>query len=247
MSDLASLLAAAEDAARAAGDALKARGAGFQGVALSQGRDIKLNADKAAEAIIIERLKAAGDIPILSEETGWTAPESDTAWIVDPLDGSANYIRNIPLCCVSLAQVQGAKPVLGVINHFEQDALYVGAAGRGATLNGAPIKVSEAADCGQAMLMTGLPVWRDYSDAALAAFARDFARWKKVRMIGSAALSIAFVASGKADRYKEESIMFWDVAAGCAIAEAAGGRVSISDGPLDSPKTVVVDNGRLTA
>ncbi len=228
-----------------AGKALRGRGAAFQGVAASQGRDIKLNADKAAEKIILPHLLAAANYPVLSEEAGWSAAKAGRYWVVDPLDGSANYNRQIPLCCVSIALVEDDKAILGVINHFDVEELYAGAVGYGAEMNGAPLCVSGVDDTAQAILMTGLPVYRDFSDDALAAFARDFARWKKVRMIGSAALSIAFVASGKADRYAEDSIMFWDVAAGCAIAEAAGGRATLSAGPMDEAKNVCVDNGAL--
>lgn len=245
MTDQALLLDVARRAAIEAGQALVARGEGFQGVAFAQGRDIKLKADKAAENVILPILLEKTDYPVLSEEAGWSAPKSGRYWVVDPLDGSANYNRHIPLCCVSIALVENDKPILGVINHFDSGELYTGVVGVGAELNGLPIKVGDIRDPGQAILMTGLPVYRDFSEEALGAFARDFARWKKVRMIGSAALSIAFVAAGKADRYKEESIMFWDVAAGCAIAEAAGGRAVLSAGPMDGAKTVCVDNGLL--
>ncbi|MDM7984931.1 MAG: inositol monophosphatase family protein [Maricaulis sp.] len=243
--DLDGELEVAMHAAREAGKALAARGEAFAGVASSKGRDIKLNADKAAEDIIFRILAAGAPRSILSEETGWTAEADDYAWVVDPLDGSANYNNHIPLCCVSIALVQSGAPVLGVLYDFNNDQMYSGIVGRGAWLNGRSISVSETSDASSAILMTGLAVNRDFSAEALARSAADFARWKKVRMIGSAATSLSYVAAGKADCYFEENIMFWDVAAGCAIVTAAGGRVNISDGPLDAPKVVKVDNGKL--
>ncbi|MEM8618041.1 MAG: inositol monophosphatase family protein, partial [Pseudomonadota bacterium] len=235
----------AEEAAKRAGSALAARGANFSGVEASVGRDIKLKADKAAEALIIETLSAGSDYPILSEETGWTAAEEDVCWVVDPLDGSANYNRKIPFCCTSIALVKAGRPVVGVIYDFNHGDLYSGEVGTGASLNGAPMAVSKQPEKAQSILFTGLPLNGDFSPEALGAMAAGFADWKKVRMMGTAATSLAMVSCGKAERYHEHGIMIWDVAAGCALIEAAGGRVVISEGPLDQPKTVTADNGHL--
>lgn len=237
--------ALAETAARKAGAALNARGDDFLGVDSAEGRDIKLKADKAAEAIIIDVLSNGSEYPILSEETGWTAEEGDICWVVDPLDGSANYNKEIPFCCTSIALVKNGQPVVGVIFDFNHDDLYSGEVGDSATLNGRPMSVSEIDAKKNSILFTGLPLNGDFSAEALGAMAAAFADWKKVRMMGTAATSIAMVSCGKAERYHETGIMIWDVAAGCALVEAAGGRVVISDGPLDAPKTVTADNGRL--
>ena len=245
MAQFATERALAEQAALKAGAALAARGAAFLGVDSAEGRDIKLKADRAAEAIIIEILSGGSPYPILSEETGWTAQESDICWVVDPLDGSANYNKEIPFCCTSIALVKNGKPVLGVIYDFNHDDLYSGETGDSATLNGAPMSVSAIAAKSKSILFTGLPLNSDFSAEALGKMAASFADWKKVRMMGTAATSIAMVSCGKAERYHETGIMIWDVAAGCALVEAAGGRVVISGGPLDAPKTVTADNGCL--
>ncbi|SDM13253.1 inositol monophosphatase family protein [Maricaulis salignorans] len=243
--DLRAILAAAEDAARAAGQALRKGGGAFEGVERSEGRDIKLNADRAAERLIIDRLTALMPAPILSEETGWTAEAGDKVWVVDPLDGSANYNRNIDLCSVSIAWVENGRPVAGVIYEFLSDRLYSGAIGLGTRLNGEPVSVAGHTRTQDSILFTGLAINRDFSAEALGAFAAGFACWKKVRMIGSAATSLAYVARGAADAYFEDSIMFWDVAAGCALVEAAGGRVSIVGDSMDKPVSVHADNGKL--
>ncbi len=238
-------LALAEAAAREAGEALAGRGAGFEGIESADGRDIKLKADKSAEALILKRLSDDSDHAILSEEEGWVGQAGNTAWVVDPLDGSSNYNREIPLCAVSVALIDKGRPVLGVVHDFNRDELFSGARGVGATCNGRAISVSPIADMPQATLITGFPVNHDFSDRALTEAGREFSRWKKIRMIGSATLSTAWVACGRADRYQEDSIMLWDIAAGCALIEAAGGRVFYSDGPPEAPMNVMADNGHL--
>jgi len=232
-------------AAKAAGDALAARNGDFVGVNSADGRDIKLKADEAAEALILGILKEGSDYPVLAEEGGWDGDPAETFWVVDPLDGSSNYNRRIPLCAVSIALVTGRTPVLGVIHDFNMGETYAGGKGLGATLNGAPMQVSDVARTQDATLMTGFPVRRDFSPEALAETATDYARWKKVRMVGTAAIAAAYVAAGRADRYAEDSSMLWDIAAGCALVEAAGGRVVLSDGPIDGPLNVLCDNGKL--
>ncbi|MEE9380543.1 MAG: inositol monophosphatase [Hyphomonadaceae bacterium] len=243
--DMKAALTLAEAAAREAGAALAGRGKDFQGITSEIGHDIKLVADKAAEDMILKRLGEGSDHAILSEEEGWVGEAGSTAWVVDPLDGSSNYNREIPICAVSIALIENDRPVLGVIYDFNHDELYAGGKGLGATLNGKPMSVSDISETSKATLVTGFPTYRDYSDEALAQTARDFARWKKIRMIGSATLSTAWVACGRADAYSEESTMLWDIAAGAALIEAAGGRVFYSDGPIDKPMTVSADNGAL--
>lgn len=240
----ASDLELAINAAMAAGDALAGRGEAFQGVDSEIGRDIKLKADKAAEAIILDRLQTNSDHAVLAEEGGWNGDPSDTAWVVDPLDGSANYIRELPFCVVSIGLIEKRKPVLGVIYNFNTGDLYAGAVGEGAKLNGEPMRVSDIVDTHRATLMTGIPHDKDLSEEDLTKMAREFKRWKKVRMIGSTALAAAYVAAGKIDRLAERA-MLWDIAAGAALIEAAGGRVQLSDGPLNQTLTLLCDNGKL--
>ena len=106
---------------------------------------------------------------------------------------------------------------------FNNDDLYEGSIDSPARLNGDAIEVNTNLDAKESILLTGLPLLTDYSDSALVAMAKDFQKWKKVRMIGSAAMAAAYVASGKADMYKESGAFLWDVAAGAAIINAANG------------------------
>ena len=238
-------LALAERAALSAGEALRRRSAAWTEVTEARGRDVKVAADRMAEGIILPILESGPPFAILSEERGWSGAENDRAWIVDPLDGSANYARGIPLSAVSIALVDGRDPILGVVYDFSADELYAGIVGDGCRRNGQAIEVSAVDRMDAGILMTGLPARRDVSPPSMADLASELARWRKVRMIGSAALAVAYVAAGRADAYREEGTMFWDVAAGCALVRAAGGHVAMSDGPRNEAMTVVAHNGRL--
>ena len=240
------LLSLAEKAAREAGRRLRERSDSWTSIVVQKGKDIKLGGDRLAEDLILEILTGGSDFPILSEERGWVgAPNDGLIWIIDPLDGSANYAQGIPLCAVSIALVDGTQPKLGVIYDFNRDELYLGIAGGSASLNGAAMRVSSVTEQSRGVFMTGLPARHDFSDDSLHALVSDMALWRKVRMIGTASLAIAYVASGKADLYREENIMFWDVAAGCALVLAAGGAIEVTQGPLDEPKAVAAHNGLL--
>ena len=188
----------------------------------SSDKDIKLTADIQAEQIIKDIISAESSYPILAEESGKSVEKlGDTYWIIDPLDGTANYSRSIPISAVSICLMHQLNPVLGVIYDFNNDHLYEGSIVSDALLNDQKIKVSSIDNSKSGILITGLPNNTDYSDKALIKMIRDFQDWRKVRMLGSAAMAAAFVASGKADVYKEKNSYIWDVAAGAAIVKAA--------------------------
>ena len=193
-------------------------------------RDIKLQADIKAEEIIKDIIKRESKIPILAEESGMSVREtSKYLWVIDPLDGTANYSRDIPLCCVSIALLSDTQPVLGVIYDFNNDELYEGSISTSAFLNGQKISVSKIKKSQDGVLVTGLPNDTDFSDDAMMIMIKSFQNWRKVRMIGSAALASVYIASGKADLYMEKKSYLWDIAAGAAIVNAAGGEALISN------------------
>ena len=193
-------------------------------------KDIKLEADISAENIIKFILNEESLFPILAEESGKSVDDlGSTFWVVDPLDGTANYSRDIPICCVSISLIIDLEPVMGVIYDFNNKDLYEGSIFRPASLNGQALNVSSILKSSDGILVTGLPNNTDYSDVAMLKMIKDFQDWKKVRMIGSAAMASAYVASGKADVYKEFGTYLWDVAAGAAIVNAAGGKAEISN------------------
>jgi myo-inositol-1(or 4)-monophosphatase len=242
------MLNVAEMAAREAGEYLRAHCGNDVGVLGSLGKDIKTRADLQAEAIILGRLRSASAIPVLAEESGSAFSELGTqpVWIVDPLDGTLNQSRAIPLACVSIGLWQGDNPLLGVVYDFHRDELFSGAPGRGATCNKRTIFVSETARRADGVLCTGFPSFRDYSDAALLPFVREVQSWKKVRLLGSAALSLAWVAAGRVDAYAEDDIQLWDVAAGLPLVLAAGGRVDCFPGTGDWRRKVWAGNRKLS-
>lgn len=244
----ATLLDLAARAATEAAQALLDHRAAWSRIDEVQGREVKVAADRKAEALIVARLKAGSDRPILTEETGWIAgAASDEAWAVDPLDGSVNYIQGFPHWGVSIALLRAGRPVLGAIALPQLGELYLGAVGAGATLNGRAILTSAVDDPSRGILATGIPARARTDDSEFAAFMQAMFEWRKVRMIGSAAAALACVAAGRADAYREMGAMMWDVAAGCALVEAAGGRVAIVGDALDAPLIVRADNGRVHA
>jgi myo-inositol-1(or 4)-monophosphatase len=190
-----------------------------------QGRDIKIEADYLLDELITRELRARSPFGIISEEVdGPRDPSKGSWWIVDPLDGSFNFHRGIPFCCVSIALWVDGAPVVGIIREIDQDLEYCGIVGDRATVNGRRMRVSAVARPESAVLCTGFPTGGDLSPDVMAAFAANVRRYKKVRLIGSAALSLAYVAGGRVDAYQENSIGLWDVAAGIAIVLAAGGQ-----------------------
>ncbi|MBV5339805.1 MAG: inositol monophosphatase [Deltaproteobacteria bacterium] len=200
------------------------------GIASDKGRDIKTEADKAADEAILKILSSTG-YSILSEESGSKSISGlePSCWIIDPLDGTFNFVRGFPACCVSVALWDKRNPLLGVIYDFANDRLYYGKVGAGAFCNGLPLRVSSVNCFTQAALATGFPTSRDFSDNALLTTIRRIQKFKKIRMIGSAALSLAYVSAGIVDAYHEEDIWLWDVAAGLALVRAAGGDFTISE------------------
>jgi myo-inositol-1(or 4)-monophosphatase len=226
--DLETELKVAKSAALAAGEILKTKKSDLNVETFSSGRDIKLEADVVAETLIKKIIQDESNIPILAEESGKSSENlGDIFWVIDPLDGTANYSRNIPICCVSIALIKNLIPVIGVIYDFNNNDLYIGSSEQEAMLNDKKIIVSQTLKHQDGVLVTGLPNATDYSDQAMINMVKDFQGWRKVRMIGSAAMASAYVASGKADVYKELGTYLWDVAAGAAIVNAAGGTANI--------------------
>jgi myo-inositol-1(or 4)-monophosphatase len=229
--------ALAERAAKAAGRLLLEAKGQWQTVDSQLGRDIKLRADREADAVVLATLAEASPYPVLSEESGevGTITEASAYWVVDPLDGTYNYFRDVPLCCVSVALCGGDHtPLLGCIYDFNHDELFTGGPGRPLQRNGSALP----SPGGGEFLATGLPKKGDFSAERLSRFGPHVAPWKQVRLFGSAALSLAWTAAGRLDAYEEAGIMWWDVAAGIALVRAAGGAVTVEGDVLRQPLDV---------
>ena len=244
MSELKDLLAIAEAAASEAGAALRAHRSQWAVIEAEHGREVKIDADKRAEALILAALDRTSPFPVISEEAGWVraAQQGERfVWAVDPLDGSVNYLRDYPHCAVSIALLDQGQPVLGVVDCFVLGERFTGAVGIGAWLNKSPIRVSTIGDPAAGILQTGVP--SRASPESMALFEARLKTWRKVRMIGSAATALAYVAAGRAEAYRESGSMIWDVAGGCALVKAAGGAFHIGGTGLDQPLEVAAGNG----
>ncbi len=210
-------------------------------------KDTKLLADVESENLIKEIIVTKSQYPILAEETGKSADDlGDTFWVIDPLDGTANYNRGIPICCVSIGLVKNMKPVLGVIYDFNNDEIYTGDKFSNiSSMNDELIKVSDKDKKDDSILVTGLPHHTDYSNESLDKMIKDMQTWKKVRMIGSAAIASCYIATGKAEMYKENGIYLWDIIAGAAIVESAGGTAEILNLKDNFQVDVVFTNSKI--
>ncbi len=198
-------------------------------LSISDKKDTKLQADVSSEDLIKKIINNDSDYQILAEESGKSSDDlGETFWVIDPLDGTANYNRDIPICCISIGMVTNFEPVFGVIYDFNNDELYVGdCMNKSATLNNKVIHVSDICSKDQGIIVTGLPTNTNYSNTSLEKLIFDMQIWKKTRMIGSAAIASCYIASGKAEMYKENGVYLWDIVAGAAIVESAGGTAEI--------------------
>ncbi|NTW99019.1 MAG: inositol monophosphatase [Geobacteraceae bacterium] len=194
------------------------------------GREVKIAADRVLDKVIIERLASTG-ISLLSEESGFLDQGNNDGllWVIDPLDGSINYLRGVGPSAVSIALYQNLQPVFGVLCEIQNASLAWGGRSIGAWRDDVKIRVSSTGQKKDAILYSGIPARFDFGNKeTVAAFNQMIFGFSKVRMIGSAACSLLQVASASADAYWEDNIMFWDVAAGIAIVEGAGGVTQIA-------------------
>jgi len=211
-------------------------------------KDTKLQADVEAENLIKKSISSISKYPILAEESGKSVENlGDTFWVIDPLDGTANFSRDIPICCVSIGLVCNMKPILGVIYDFNNDDLYkANNITKEAFLNNKEIEVSKIDNKNEAVLVTGLPVNTNYENDSLKKMIEDMQTWKKVRMIGSAAIASCYIASGKAELYKENGVFLWDIIAGAAIIESSGGNAKINNVKDNFQVDIVFSNSHIS-
>jgi len=229
MAELKRNLEFAIESAKLAGNFLYENYSKELDVVMDEGRDIKLKVDQEAEKIITNFLSSHSNIPIMGEEFGASQKLEGDFWLIDPLDGTSNFFRNIPICAVSVALIQNNVPVIGVINDFLNHKLYFARKGGGAFCNEEIIKTSSVTKKNKGTLVTGIPARESYTEDDFRDIISQFQDWKKVRMIGSATIANILVATGSADMYHEDGIFFWDIAAGSVIVQEAGGLARISN------------------
>jgi myo-inositol-1(or 4)-monophosphatase len=187
-------------------------------------QDYLTEVDGEVERLVVSRLAELfpGDT-FIGEEGAREA--SDSVWVIDPIDGTANFARGIPHFCISIAHLEGGRPHIGTIYDPMRDEMYSGVAGGGATLNGIALKVSATTDIRASTLEIG---WNTRSGVASFLALTEKAMGHGAGMIRSAsgALGMAFVAAGRIDAYLETHINAWDVLAGLVLVQEAGGYVS---------------------
>jgi len=206
-------------------------------------REMKSEVDYELEKIILKSLNLT-KIPIISEEMSYSLDSFNRGlcWVVDPLDGTVNFIRGIAPCSISIALWDDMKPIFGVIIEYPSCKLAWGGAIFGSFIDDKKINVSAIEQRNRAILCTGFPSRFNFSESSMSDFLDTFALYSKVRMLGAASLSLLHVAKGSADVYFEKDIMIWDVAAGLAIVEGAGGVINISSGNFQDSFNVFASN-----
>lgn len=209
--------------------------------------DIKLALDKASQQLITRiLLEDRPDDALYGEEGIAGNQQSPRQWIVDPIDGTVNFYYGIPHFCVSIALRVGDDVVLGVIHDPMVGETWTVERGGPAMLDGRPVRASARDTLEESILFVGCGKDDEALRTGIERFRRASVRARKMRMMGSAALGMAYIACGRLDAYVESRISLWDIAAGRLLVEAAGGRVELTPVP-SSPDawSIVATNGRI--
>lgn len=240
-------LQVALDAARAAGQLLRDNFNSTKSVNAFEAYDIKLELDvrtqKLIEDLILGRFP---DHAIYGEEGLAGNQDSEFQWIVDPIDGTVNYFYGIPHFCISIAMRKGDEMQLGVIYDPMRDELWQTERGGSPTLNGIPCRVSPRTELKDAIMTIGFSKSASTINAGLPLLERMVSRVRKCRMMGSAALDLAYISCGRLDAYIEQAVSLWDIAAGQLLIEMAGGKVEVTEAASRKDKiSVVASSGNL--
>ncbi|HEY5707647.1 MAG TPA: inositol monophosphatase family protein [Terrimicrobiaceae bacterium] len=238
-------LESATEAAQAAGGLLRAHYGRPMAVDANEAHDIKLELDRRSQALIESLLLTRfPSHAIYGEEGVHGDPASEFQWVIDPIDGTVNYFYGIPHFAISIALRQAGRIIVGVIYDPMRSELWTVEEGGVAMLNGQPIAVSERKELSEAVISVGVAKSIDSINRGLVLFDRMLRSAKKCRMMGSAALDMAYVACGRFDAYIESSISLWDVAAGILLLERAGGKVVLAPHPTVAEKfSIAASNG----
>ncbi len=240
-------LDAAIDAARAAGKLLRQGFEQPQNVNVREAHDIKLEIDVQTQDLITDLLLKKFPEHALYGEEGIVGDQSaDHQWVVDPLDGTVNFFYGIPHFCTSIALRFQKEIIVGVIYDPMRDEMWTAQKGSAPQLNGRPIRVSDRKEIGEAVISVGLSKTGATIDAGLPLLQDLVHRARKCRLMGSAALDMAYVACGRFDAYIEQGISLWDIAAGIILVETAGGKVDMRPRTDTKDKfSIIASNGMM--
>lgn len=215
--------------------------------------DLVTPVDEASERAIVARIRASfPDDVIVAEEFSATAAQGRRSWIIDPVDGTVNYVHGHPFTCVSIAFVDEEGPAVGVVHAPFLGEVFHAVRGGGAYLNGRPIRVSAVSEGPAGLYATGFPFKAGKGDPEtyFRLVAEIVASVHGLRRAGSAALDLAYVAAGRLDGYFEIGLSPWDMAAGLILVQEAGGQVSGWPGDREPPLRtgrVLASNGLVHA
>jgi len=191
--------------------------------------DFITNADKAAESLIIETIKKVyPDHTIIAKESGITkGSDNDVQWVIDPIDGTTNFIKGIPHCSISIAVRLKGKTEAAVVYNPMANELFTASRGQGAQLNGYRIRVNNAKDLENTILAIAFPhKQKQYSDSYFNVLQKLFTKCADFRRTGSAALDLSYIAAGRIDGFFEIGLKPWNIAAGELILREAGGIIT---------------------
>lgn len=193
--------------------------------------------DKETEKLLVEGLKQILPAASFITEEGTTGEDANTDalnWIIDPLDGTANFVHGLPVYCVSVGLVRGKEPLIGVIHEPNRDELFYGWQNGGAWCNGNRLQVTKARHLGESLLATGFPYYKfDKHDRYMKILEVLMQKTHGLRRMGAAAVDLAYVAAGRFEGFYEYNLNSWDMAAGVLLILEAGGTVSDFSGGDD--------------
>ncbi|MGO9558585.1 MAG: inositol monophosphatase family protein [Acidimicrobiales bacterium] len=202
--------------------------------------DLVTEADRASEQMIVARLRAERpDDAVLGEEGGSHVGSSGLTWVVDPLDGTINFVYGFPAFCVSIACQAGEERLVGAVFDPLRDETFCAVAGRGATLNGAPLRISAGPALSEALVATGFGYDAERRRAQARLLQEVLPEVRDIRRAGAAALDLCWLAAGRVDACYEAGLEPWDLAAGALVVTEAGGRVDVLGGLIPGASTVV--------
>jgi myo-inositol-1(or 4)-monophosphatase len=221
----------AEEAARRAGHILRAWSSKFT-VREKSRSNLVTEADEASQSAIYEFIHGRYPNHRFCGEEGLSVEDSDSPyrWVIDPLDGTTNYVHGFPYYAVSIGLECRGEMIVGAIFDPVRDEMFMAARGEGSSLNRRPLRCSDIGELGQAMVIASLPVATSEHDQAVRRFLTVLPKAQTVQRTGSAALNLANVAAGRVDGFWSTSLKPWDMAAGILLVEEAGGRISKIDG-----------------
>ena len=242
-------LQAAEQAARQAGTLLRENFHRSKDIDEAHHHDVKLALDRKSQDLITKvLLDAFPDYALYGEEGVAGKEDAPLQWIVDPIDGTVNYLYSIPHFCISIALRERDREdiVMGLIYDPMLDELWTVEKDGIPFLDGKPVACSQRDTLEESILYVGCGKDEEAMATGLARFERASTRARKIRMMGSAALGMAYIASGRLDAYIESRISLWDVAAGILLVEAGGGKVDLTPHPtIPDIWSVVATNGKI--